>query len=86
MTAIELRASISNDLSILEFDALESISRYVNRLAMRVRKHKIDAMPTSVREVPISNHIHRLSGRFSVPSDMDYKSIKGESLANKFAK
>lgn len=83
MTAIELRTSINNDLSVLSIDALESISKYVNRLAARVRNHKTTDS-TAKREVKISKRISQLSGRFSVPANMDYKDEKAEMLAERF--
>lgn len=83
MTAIELRKSINNDLSVLSIDALESISRYVNRLATRVRNHRTE-ISVAKREITISNHISQLSGRFKVPADMDYKKSKADMLAEKY--
>ena len=82
MTAVDLRASINNDLSVLSIDALESISKYVNRLATRVRSHKVTTS-TAKREVKISKRIGQLSGRFTVPAGMDYKNEKADILAEK---
>jgi len=83
MTAIELRTSINNDLSVLGIDALESISRYVNRLATRVRSHRATTS-TAKREIMITDRIRQLSGRFSVPVGFDYKNEKADILAEKY--
>ena len=83
MTAIELRTSINEDLNLLGVETLEFVSKYVRRLALRARnKQKIVLSPP--RKVKISNRIRRMSGRFSVPSDIDYKALKAEMLEEKY--
>lgn len=83
MTAIELKASINEDLNLLGVETLEYVSKYVRRLAMRAR-HRQKLLSVSPRKVKISNRIRRMSGRFSVPSDIDYKALKAEVLEEKF--
>lgn len=72
MTAVELRTSINEDLDTLGIETLEYVSKYVRRLALRARNRKklLSAKP---RKVKISSRIRSMSGRFSVPSDIDYR-------------
>ena len=83
MTAVELRTSINEDLDILGIETLEYVSKYVRRLALRARNRKklLSAKP---RKVKISSRIRSMSGRFSVPSDIDYKSLKTGVLEEKY--
>ena len=71
MTAIELRTSINEDLNLLGVETLEFVSKYVRRLALRARNRQ-KVVLTTPRKVKISSRIRRMSGRFSVPSDIDY--------------
>ena len=79
MTAIELRTSINEDLSMLGVETLEYVSKYVRRLALRARGRQ-KLLSDTPRKVKITNRIRRMSGRFSVPTDIDYKALKAEML------
>ena len=79
MTAIELKTSINEDLNVLGVETLEYVSKYVRRLAMRVRNRQ-KLLSGSPRKVKISNRIRHMSGRFSVPSDIDFKAMKADML------
>lgn len=83
MTAIELRTSINEDLNLLGVETLEFVSKYVRRLAMRARNRQ-KVVLTTPRKVKISSRIRRMSGRFSVPSDIDYKALKADMLEEKY--
>jgi hypothetical protein len=85
MTAVELRTSINEDLDTLGIETLEYVSKYVRRLALRARNRKklLSAKP---RKVQISSRIRSMSGRFSVPSDIDYNSLKTDVLEEKYDK
>lgn len=83
MTAIELRTSINEDLNLLGVETLEFVSKYVRRLASRAQNKQKIVLSTP-RKVKISNRIRRMSGRFSVPSDIDYKVLKAEMLEEKY--
>lgn len=83
MTAIELRTSINEDLDLLGVETLEYISRYVRRLASRTRSRQ-KALSATPRKVKISSRIRRMSGRFSVPSDLDIKALKADMLEEKY--
>ncbi len=84
MTAVELKTSINEDLNLLGVEMLEYVSKYVRRLAMRARNHQ-ELLSASPRKVKISNRIRQMSGRFSVPSDIDLKSLKAEMLEEKYS-
>lgn len=85
MTAIELKTSINEDLNVLGIETLEYVSKYVRRLASHVRNRR--EVHTAVpRKVKISSHIRRMSGRFTVPTDIDYKTLKTDSLEEKYNK
>ena len=85
MTAIELKTSINEDLNVLGIETLEYVSKYVRRLALHVRNRR--EVHTAVpRKVKISNHIRRMSGRFTVPANIDYKALKTDSLEEKYNK
>lgn len=84
MTATELRTSINSDLSVLGVDALESISRYVGRLATHARNQRTALPPSAPRKIHISGRIRRMSGRFSVPADFDCKTAKADMLDEKY--
>ena len=79
MTAVELKTSINEDLNLLGVEMLEYVSKYVRRLAMRARNHQ-ELLSASPRKVKISNRIRQMSGKFSVPSDIDIKALKAEML------
>ena len=83
MTAIELRTSINEDLSMLGVETLEYVSRYVRHLASRARSRQ-KTLPATPRKVTISNRIRRMSGRFSVPTDIDIKVLKADMLEEKY--
>ena len=83
MTAIELRTSINEDLNLLGVETLEFVSKYVRRLALRARNRQ-KVVLTTPRKVKISSRIRRMSGRFSVPSDIDYKALKADMLEEKY--
>ena len=83
MTAIELRTSINEDLNLLGVETLEFVSKYVRRLALRARNRQKVVLSTP-RKVKISSRIRRMSGRFSVPSDIDYKALKADMLEEKY--
>jgi len=83
MTAIELRTSINEDLNLLGVETLEFVSKYVRRLALRARNRQKVVLATP-RKVKISSRIRRMSGRFSVPSDIDYKALKADMLEEKY--
>ena len=83
MTAIELRTSINEDLNLLGVETLEFVSKYVRRLASRARNRQKVVLATP-RKVKISSRIRRMSGRFSVPSDVDYKALKADMLEEKY--
>lgn len=85
MTAIELRTSINEDLNVLGVETLEYVSKYVRRLALRVRNRQ-KLVSASPRKVKISNRVRRMSGRFSVPSDIDVKELKADMLEEKYDK
>ena len=85
MTAVELRTSINEDLDTLGIETLEYVSKYVRRLALRARNRK-KLLSTKPRKVKISSRIRSMSGRFSVPSDIDYKSLKTDVLEEKYDK
>ena len=84
MTAIELRSSINSDLSVLGIEALEHVSRYVHRLSMHTRVVPATPVLPSPRKVKITNRIRRMSGRFSVPVDADYKQLKADILEERY--
>ena len=83
MTAIELRTSINEDLNLLGVETLEFVSKYVRRLALRARNRQKEVLATP-RKVKISSRIRRMSGRFSVPSDVDYMALKADMLEEKY--
>ena len=83
MTAVELRTSINEDLNTLGVEALEYVSKYVRRLALLARNRQ-KLLPSSPRKVKISNRIRRMSGRFTVSSDVDYKALKADMLDEKY--
>lgn len=83
MTAVELKTSINEDLNLLGVETLEYVSKYVRRLAMRARSHQ-KLLSDSPRKVKISNRIRQMSGKFSVPSDIDIKALKAEVLEEKY--
>jgi hypothetical protein len=83
MTAIELRTSINEDLNLLGVETLEFVSKYVRRLALRARNRQKVVLATP-RKVKISSRIRQMSGRFSVPSDIDYKALKADMLEEKY--
>lgn len=83
MTAIELRTSINEDLSMLGVETLEYVSKYVRRLALRARGRQ-KLLSVTPRKVKITDRIRRMSGRFSVPADMDYKTLKADMLEEKY--
>ena len=83
MTAVELKTSINEDLNLLGVEMLEYVSKYVRRLAMRARNHQ-ELLSAGPRKVKISNRIRQMSGRFSVPSDIDLKALKAEMLEEKY--
>ena len=85
MTAVELRTSINEDLDTLGIETLEYVSKYVRRLALRARNRK-KLLSSKPRKVKISSRIRSMSGRFSVPSDIDYKSLKTDVLEEKYDK
>ena len=84
MTIVELRSSIISDLNLLGTDALEHISKYVRRLTMLEQEQHTSATPA--RKVRITNRIRSLSGRFTVPTDVEYKDIKSDALEEKYCK
>ena len=83
MTALELRTTINADLDIMSVDMSENISRYVGRLASHVRNRK-NVSSTAPRRVRISNRIRQMSGRFTVPADVDFKTLKADMLTDKY--
>lgn len=83
MTAVELKTSINEDLNLLGVETLEYVSKYVRRLARRARSHQ-KLLSDSPRKVKISNRIRQMSGKFSVPSDIDIKALKAEVLEEKY--
>ena len=83
MTAIELKTSINEDLNLLGVEALQNVSNYVRRLAMRARNRQ-KLLSASPRKVKISSRIRSMSGRFSVPSDIDIKALKADMLEEKY--
>ncbi|MBR5633777.1 MAG: hypothetical protein IKW78_01155 [Prevotella sp.] len=83
MTAIELKTSINEDLNVLGIETLEYVSKYVRRLALHVRNRREVQVP---RKVKISGRIRRMSGRFTVPANIDYKTLKTDSLEEKYNK
>lgn len=83
MTAVELKTSINEDLNLLGVETLEHVSKYVRRLALRARNRQ-KLLSASSRKVKISNRIRRMSGRFSVPSDIDIKALKADALEEKY--
>ena len=83
MTAIELKTSINEDLNLLGVEALQNVSNYVRRLAMRTRNRQ-KLLSASPRKVKISSRIRSMSGRFSVPSDIDIKALKADMLEEKY--
>lgn len=85
MTAIELKTSINEDLNVLGVETLEYVSKYVRRLALRVRNRQ-KLVSASPRKVKISNRIRRMSGQFSVPTDIDVKALKADMLEEKYNK
>lgn len=82
MTAVELRTSINEDLNTLGVETLEYVSKYVRRLALRARNRQ--KLSSSPRKVKISNRIRRMSGQFTVPSDVDNKALKADMLDEKY--
>lgn len=84
MTALELRTTINADLDIMSVDMLENISRYVGRLASHVRNRKNATSAIAPRKVRISSRIRQMSGRFSVPADVDVKALKADMLTDKY--
>lgn len=83
MTAIELKTSINEDLNLLGVEALQNVSNYVRRLAMRARNRQ-KTLSASPRKVKISSRIRSMSGRFSVPSDIDIKALKADMLEERY--
>lgn len=83
MTAVELRTSINEDLNTLGVETLEYVSKYVHRLALRARNRQ-KLLSSSPRKVKISNRIRRMSGHFTVPSDVDCKALKADMLDEKY--
>ena len=83
MTAIELKTSINEDLNVLGIETLEYVSKYVHRLAWHVRNRR-EVHPAVPRKVKISGRIRRMSGQFSVPADIDFKTLKTDMLEEKY--
>lgn len=67
MTAVELRSSIVDDLSLMSEDMLRKMSSYGKRLLTRSRKQPkpLFDKPTKIE---IDDDIQRLMGRFPIPS------------------
>ena len=85
MTAIELKTSINEDLNVLGIETLEYVSKYVRRLASRVRSRR-EVHAAIPRKVKISSRIRRMSGQVAVPADIDYKALKTDLLEEKFSR
>jgi len=72
MTAIELKTSIVDDLSLMSEDMLRKMSNYGKRLLTRSRKQskQLFAQPTKIE---IDDDIRNLMGRFPLPENFDEK-------------
>ena len=77
MTTLELRQSIIGDLDMMSEEMLEKMSSYGKGLLSHKRK-QIMPLFDKPTKIEISEETKRISGRFPLPADFDYKEFNAE--------
>jgi hypothetical protein len=77
MTTLELRKSIIGDLDMMSEEMLEKMSSYGKGLLSHKRK-QVKPLFDKPTKIEISEETKRISGRFPLPADFNYKEFNAE--------
>lgn len=77
MTSLELRKSIIGDLDMMSEEMLEKMSSYGKGLLSQKRK-QVKPLFDKPTKIEISEETKRISGRFPLPADFNYKEFNAE--------
>ncbi len=78
MSTSELRTSINSELDYFSDKLLADVDAYVKSISPRRKKRVVKPLFDKPTKIEISEEIEKLSGRFSVPEDFDYKKVNAE--------
>ena len=78
MSTTELRTSINAELDYFNEKLLADVDAYVKSISPRRKKRPVKPLFDKPTKVEISEEIEKLSGRFAVPENFDYKEFVAE--------
>ena len=78
MNTTELRTSINAELDYFSDQLLADVDAYAKSISPRRKKRLVKPLFDKPTKVEISEETKRISGRFPLPADFDYKEFNAE--------